>query len=153
MKRYQFRLEAVLKVRKMHEETCRNQLGVLMVERQRMLDLVAKLERDIQITYEAQQVALATGMRAAHVAHFPFEVEGMEAHIKQVKQQQAALEERIELKRQELTEKRAELKAVESLKEKDFAAWKKAANKEIDQKVEEMVQLWGEGLKAQKEGR
>jgi flagellar biosynthesis chaperone FliJ len=54
---------------------------------------------------------------------------------------------RIEAKRSELQTKRAELKAVENLKDKDLLVWRKAYNKETDQKVEEMVQLWGENRK------
>jgi broad specificity phosphatase PhoE len=48
----------------------------------------------------------------------------------------------IEEKKQELAIVRGELKIIENLKEKDFDAWKKATNKEIDQKVEEQTQIW-----------
>jgi hypothetical protein len=37
---------------------------------------------------------------------------------------------------------RGELKVLENLKEKDFDQYKKALNKEIDQKVEEQTQNW-----------
>lgn len=151
MKRYQFRLEAVLKVRRMVEEKCRNELGMLMVEKQNYLNEVTKLETDINQFYAAHETAMAGGMRAAHVSFFPRVVEGKEAHIKQLKGQIRDADSRIEEKLKELIEKKAELKAVEKLREKDFEQWKKAYNKDVDMKVEEMVQLWGENLKAQKE--
>lgn len=151
MKRYKFRLEAVLKVRRMVEESCRNELGMLMVEKQNYLNEVTTLESDIRDTYHAHEKAMGEGMKASHVSFFPQVVEGKEAHIKQVKHQITDVEKRIELKLEELREKKAELKAVEKLREKDFDLWKKAYNKEVDMKVEEMVQLWGENLKSQKE--
>lgn len=147
MQRYRFRLEAVLKVRRMHEETCRNELGMLMVERQHLLDRIAAMRHEVAAAYTTQEKGLAGGMRAGHAAFFPQLVEGKNAHIKQVLGQIEGVEVRIEAKRTELQTKRAELKAVENLKEKDLLVWRKAYNKETDQKVEEMVQLWGENRK------
>ncbi len=151
MKRFQFRLEAVLKVRKMHEESCRNELGMLMVERQILLDRVAAMNHEVESAYATQEKGLAGGMRAGHAAFFPQMVEGKNAHIKQVIGQIGDVDVRIEAKRAELQVKRAELKAVENLREKDLLAWRKAYNKETDQKVEEMVQLWGENRKTREE--
>lgn len=151
MKRYKFRLEAVLKVRRMMEESCRNELGMLMVEKQKYLTDISTLERDITNFYSANEKAMGEGMKASHVSFFPQVVEGKELHIKQVNEQIRNVEARIKDKLIELTEKKAELKAVEKLREKDFEQWRKAYNKDSDMKVEEMVQLWGENLKAQKE--
>ncbi len=148
MKRYQFRLEAVLKVRKMEEETCRNALGLLMVERQRLLDQVESLKAEIAAAYRSQESAMGQGMRARHAAFFPVLVEGKDAHIKHVHGLIEGVEKQIEERRVELQRRRADLKAVENLREKDFLAWKKAANKEMDQKVEEMVQNWDAARKS-----
>ena len=63
------------------------------------------------------------------------------------------LDAKIADKKVELTQKRADLKLMENLKEKDLLAWKKAFNKEENMKVEEMVQLWGENLKSNQEER
>ena len=151
MKRYQFRLEAVLKVRTMHEETCRNALGLLMVERQNLVEMIETLRHDIQSAYSEQESHLTVGMKASHVAFFPQAVAGREARIKQVEGEMAALDQRIEEKRRELAERRADLKLVENLKKKEFDEWRKAYNKETDMKVEEMVQLWDENRKPQGE--
>lgn len=149
MKRYQFRLEAVRKMRSMLEETCRSALGLLMVERQNLVELVETIQHDIQSTYAEQESTMAGGMKAGHAAFFPYAVAGKEARIKEIQTEIAALDVKIEEKKQELTQRRADLKLIENLKEKDFQTWRKAYNKETDQKVEEMVQLWGENLKEQ----
>lgn len=152
MKRYAFRLEAVLKVRTMHEETCRNELGMLSVERQKNLDLIATINRDIQQSYEIQEKSMAGGMKASHAALLPMQVEGNNARIKQVEAQIKGLDLQIEAKRAELAQKRADLKVIQKLKEKDLLQWKKAFNKETDMKVEEMVQLWDENRKPREDG-
>lgn len=151
MIQYKFRLEAVLKVRKMVEEACRNELGILMVERQNFLDEITNLESNISETYRLHELALGGGMKASHVSFFPQVVEGKEAHIAQLKNKIQDINTRIDSKLEELKIKRAELKAVEKLREKDFDLWRKATNKKIDMNVEEMVQLWGESQKSQKE--
>ena len=147
MKRYQFKLEAVRKMRSMLEETCRSALGLLMVERQNLVELIESLQHDIQNSYLEQEKLMSGGMKASHAAFFPMMVAGKEARIKEVQAEMAALDERIEEKKHELTQRRADLKLIENLKEKDFQAWRKAYNKETDLKVEEMVQLWEENRK------
>lgn len=151
MKRYQFRLEAVRKMRSMLEETCRSALGMLMVERQNLVELIETIKHDIQSTYAEQEATMAGGMKAGHAAFFPYAVAGKEARIKEIEKEIAALDIKIEEKKAELIQRRADLKLIENLKEKEHTAWRKAYNKETDQKVEEMVQLWGENLKEQGE--
>lgn len=135
----------------MVEEACRNELGTLMVERQNYLDEVSTLEMNITETYRLHETALSSGMKASHVSFFPQVVEGKEAHIASIKKKILDVDSRIEVKLEELKIKKAELKAVEKLREKDFEIWRKAANKKMDMNVEEMVQLWGENKKSQKE--
>src|SRR5690606_41411927 len=48
----------------------------------------------------------------------------------------------IEEKKQELASLKGDLKVMENLKQKDFEDYRKAYNKEIDQKVEEQTQNW-----------
>ena len=151
MKRYQFRLEAVRKVRTMKEELCRSELGLLMVERQNLVEQIETLKHDIDSAYKEQEQHLSSGMKASHAAFFPISVSGKEAKIKEVQREMSALDRQIEEKKQELNQKRADLKLIENLREKDFLTWKKAYNKETDLKVEEMVQLWGESLKDREE--
>ncbi|MFP5489918.1 MAG: flagellar FliJ family protein [Bacteriovoracia bacterium] len=153
MKRYQFRLEAVRKMRSMLEETCRSELGLLMVERQNLVEFIETLLHDIQSAYTEQETHMSKGMKASHAAFFPQAVSGKESKIKEIKKEIELLDAKIADKKVELTQKRADLKLMENLKEKDLQAWKKAFNKEENMKVEEMVQLWGENLKSNQEER
>lgn len=153
MKRYQFRLEAVRKMRAMHEETCRNELGLLMVERQNILNQIETLVQDIKAAYVEQETHLAGGMKASHAAYFPQAVAGREGQIKLLQKQVEMADARIADKKVELAQKRADLKLMENLREKDHAAWKKAYAKEENLKVDEMVQMWAESRKEQGDTR
>lgn len=149
MKRFQFRLHAVLKMRTMLEEKCRSELGMLMVERQNLVEQIETLRHDIDGTYREQESIMSTGMKAGHAAFFPMAVAGKEARIKEVEKEMTELDQRIEDKKKELMQLRADLKLMENLHEKELSAWKKAYNKDTDLKVEEMVQLWDESRKEQ----
>jgi flagellar FliJ protein len=142
MKKYTFRLEPVLKVRKLKEENCRMELGQLLTQLNRIIDQLKHDEGDIGKYFTIQEAGLKTGMRASQLQAFPMLVAGKERNIQLLNRDKLKLEKSIEEKKQELAIARGELKVIENLKEKDYAEYRKATNKEIDQKVEEQTQNW-----------
>jgi flagellar protein FliJ len=147
MKKYQFRLEAVLKVRKMEEELSRNKLGLLMVEKQKIQDEISEIEKRIDSSYLEQETHLIKGMNAAQAAFFPMLVDGSHSKIKELTKKLEQQDSLIEAQKKVLSQKRADLKLMENLNEKEFVRWKKEYNKLVDKNVEEMVQLWDENRK------
>lgn len=142
MKSYTFRLEPVLKVRKLKEENSRMELGKLVTELNKIDNQLAHDRGEIEHYYQIQEGALKTGMRGDQVQAFPMLVAGKNKNIELLLRDKKLKEEEIEIKRQELAILRGELKVVENLKEKDYTEFRKAMNKEIDQKVEEQTQNW-----------
>lgn len=142
MKKYQFRLEPVLKVRKFKEETCRMELGELLNELKRIDDQLSHDQEQIDNYYKIQEGALKTGMTAAQLQAFPMLVAGKSRNIELLQNAKIRQERLVEEKKKELAVVRGELKLIESMKEKDFAKYRKEVNKEIDQKVEEQTQNW-----------
>lgn len=142
IKRYAFRLEPVLKLRKLNEENCRMELGQLLMELNRIDDQLAHDKTEIETYYTIQEGSLKNGMTGGQLQAFPMLVSGKERNIELLKRDRVKQEQRVEAKKQELAVLRGELKVVENLKEKDYNEWRKAANKEIDQKVEEQTQIW-----------
>lgn len=147
MKKYQFRLEAVLKVRKMEEELSRNKLGLLMVEKQKIQDEISEIEKRIDSSYLEQETHLIKGMNAAQAAFFPMLVDGSHSKIKELTKKLEQQDSLIEAQKKVLSQNRADLKLMENLNEKEFVRWKKEYNKLVDKNVEEMVQLWDENRK------
>jgi flagellar protein FliJ len=142
MKRYQFRLEPVLKVRKLKEENCRTELGLLISQLNRIEDQLGHERKEIQSYYTIQEGALKNGMKAGQLQAFPMLVAAKDKNIELLLRDKTQQEKLIEQKKQELAVLRGELKVVENLREKDYLEYRKAVNKEIDQKVEEQTQNW-----------
>lgn len=142
MKKYQFKLDAVLKLRKLKEENCRTELGFLIRALERINDQIAHENSEIVKYYQIQELSLKNGATAGKLQSFPGLVAAKEKAIKLFEREKKRHEEMINEKKQELAILRGELKVMDNLKEKDFAEWKKAYNKEIDQKVEEQTQIW-----------
>lgn len=142
MKKYQFRLEPVHKLRKLNEENCRTELGRLITELGRIEGQLTHDRREIDRYYQIQEGGLKSGMKGGQVQLFPMMVAGKERNIQLLLETKARQEALIEEKRKELSVLRGELKVMENLKEKDFQEWRKSVNKEIDQKVEEQTQIW-----------
>jgi flagellar protein FliJ len=142
MRRYAFKLDPVLKLRKLKEENCRMELGQLLSYLNKLEDQLTHDQQEISRYYQIQEGGLKQGMKASQLQAFPMLVGGKERNIELLKRDKLKQEKLIEEKKQELAIVRGELKIIENLKEKDFDAWKKATNKEIDQKVEEQTQIW-----------
>lgn len=142
MKRYSFRLEPVLKVRKLKEENCRMELGQLITEMTKIDNQLAHDRGEIDNFYKIQEETLKLGMRGGQLQAFPMMVSAKEANIQSLLRDKKKQEQKIAEKKQELAVLRGELKVIENLKEKDYTDFRKAMNKEIDQKVEEQTQNW-----------
>lgn len=142
MKIYQFRLEPVLKLRKLKEETCRIELGQLIIELARIEDQIQHDKNEISTYYAIQEGALKTGMKAGQLQAFPMLVVAKDRNIELLEADKIKQKAKIEEKKQELAHLRGDLKVMEKLKEKGFDEHRKAVNKEIDQKVEEQTQNW-----------
>jgi flagellar FliJ protein len=142
MKRYIFKLDPVLKVRKLKEENCRMELGKLISFLSRIEDQIKHDTSEIQNYYKIQEASLQNGIRGNQVQAFPMLIAAKKKNIELLLRDKKEQERLIDLKKKELATLRGELKVLENLKEKDFDQYKKALNKEIDQKVEEQTQNW-----------
>ena len=85
---------------------------------------------------------MKAGVRGDQVQAFPMLVAAKEKNIQLLEKERSDQEFLIEDKKKELAIVRGELKVIENLKEKDYNEYRKAVNKEIDQKVEEQTQNW-----------
>lgn len=142
MKKYTFRLEPVLKVRKLKEENCRMELGALITYLGKIDSQLEHDRREINNYFKIQESAMKVGVRGDQIQAFPMLVAAKEQNIQLLDRDRRLQENKIEEKKRELAVLRGELKVIENLKEKDYTEYRKAMNKEIDQKVEEQTQNW-----------
>ena len=118
------------------------ELGQLIMQLNRIEDQLKRDEDEISSYYKIQEGSLAQGVRASQLQAFPMLIAGKERNIQLLQRDKIDLEKRIEEKKQELASLKGDLKVMENLKEKDFDEYRKAYNKELDQKVEEQTQNW-----------
>lgn len=142
MKKYLFKLESVLKVRRLKEENCRQQLGELIMGLTKIENQISHDKSEILNYFRIQEAGLSNGISGQQLKAFPMLVEAKDKNIQLLLIEKKKQEELIEEKKKELSILRGELKVMENLKEKDFDEYKKAYNKEMDQKIEEQTQLW-----------
>jgi flagellar FliJ protein len=143
MKKYQFRLEAVLKVRKLKEENCRMELGHLLTHLNQIEDQIRQQDVDVDNYYKIQDSSLkGEGIKGSHLQAFPMLLAAKKKKLTELLDYKNQQEKLIEEKKSELSILRGELKVIENLKEKDYNEYRKAVNKEIDQKVEEQTLIW-----------
>ncbi len=142
IKKYAFKLEAVLKLRKLNEENCRMALGALMLEMQKYDNQIEYEKLQIDNYYKMQEDLLKTGMGGGQLRLIPDMIAAKTKNIQLLNRDKRKQQHLIDEKKQELAVVKGELKVMENLKEKDFQEYKRLTNKEIDQKVEEQTQLW-----------
>ena len=146
MKKYKFKLDALLKIRKLKEETCKMEIGRLQVQITNKQKEIAKHNSGIKEAFEGQEAGLSQGMTGQEIQFHPFFVKGKRAHIKQLENEIAELEDYKEKKYNELKYLRADVKVIEEMKTKDREKYKKQLQKKMDEQIEEQVQNWRQYL-------
>ena len=144
MKKFVFKLDGLLKIRRFAEEKCRTELGFLQVMLTNKKNEILQEESNLSLIFESQEKMLIEGIKGHEIEFFPLYIEGKRERIIQLQYQQEDIELAVEEKRVELSSKRADLKIIEKLKEKAIEAYKKENNKLANKKLEEQVMIWNE---------
>lgn len=142
MKKYTFRLEAVLKLRKLKEENCRMELGQLFKGLNKIDDQINHDKIAITNYSNLQEASLKDGIKAGQLQLYPSMIEAKDKNIELLFEDKRVQQLKIEDKMKELASLRGDLKVMENMKDKNYEEYRKAVNKEIDMKVEEQTQNW-----------
>lgn len=142
MKKYKFKLEALLKIRKLKEETCKMEIGHIQVQ-------ITKLEKEILLhnqgikdAFESQEVALKSGLTGQELRFHPFFVQGKRANIKNIENKISELSKLKEKKLEELKYLRADVKVIKKMKVKDQQLHKRKTEKKQSSEIEEQIRNW-----------
>ena len=147
MRGYKFKLETVLKMRRFAEEKCRNELGQLYVEKNKIQDKIIYQKNEIEKLYSEQESQLGAGVMARNLSAFPTMIQGKEKLIQLYKADLVKMDQFIKIKNDELIQRKSELKMMENIKEKDFLQYKTEYNKKMNQTIEEQQMYWRESAK------
>jgi len=108
----------------------------------RIEDQIKHDQLEIEKYFKIQEASLKNGIRGDQIQAFPNLIAAKDKNIQLLQRDKKNQEQLIEEKRKELAILKGDLKVIENLKEKEFEEFRKAYNKEIDQKVEEQTQNW-----------
>src|SRR5690554_1747319 len=125
MKKFKFSLEGLLKIRSLKEMECKTNIGKLQVEIENIKDSIIKNEQGIANIYASQEEVLKEGVSGQELKFFPYFFEGNEAQIKILKNELYRKELQIKELYKELADRRADLKLIINMKEKQALAHKK----------------------------
>lgn len=148
MKGFKFKLDALLKVRKLKEDQCKMEIGRLQVQRQSKLEEIKRQNLGIDKAYGDQETTVSQGAKGLDLRFYPYFMQGKRTNIRLLEQEIAMLDREIDEKNKELIQHRANVKVLDSMKEKHKEQYKKALNKKIDNDLEEQVQTWLQYKKA-----
>lgn len=146
MKGYKFKLEAVLKIRKLKEEQCKMEIGRIQVKINSYKEQIEQHQDGIKQAYESNEQALAGGMNGQELRFHTFFVSGKRAHIEKINSEIQMLTSQVNEKFNELKYLRADSKVIDNMKEKDRTKYKKALQKKQFEEMEEQVQNWKQSI-------
>jgi len=148
MKKYKFKLDALLKIRKIKEDQCKMHIGQLQVHLTSLREEVSKHHKDINEAFDLQEQSLVGGASGLETRFHPYFVQGKRTHIAKIEDEIDQFESKVQLMYARLNEYRADVKVIEEMKEKDQKKYKKDLDKRMNAEIEEQVQNWTQFNKA-----
>lgn len=142
MKKFNFKLDGVLKVREFKEKKIKIEMGEILKALNETKDAIQKLNDEISEAYHAQETALTqSGINAQALKFFPMFIQGKKEDIKNKENLLWALQKKYEKKVAELAQARGEVKVMENFKEKKKDEWKKEKDKKEQAAIEEILMM------------
>ena len=138
MKRFKFRLESLLKVRKSKEKIVKIELGAIVKQIQENKNEIEKLNSDINFAYKNQESMQNQIFDAKFLEFYPYYIQGKKLYIEELKKKIEDLQLDYNEKVEELNSARADSKLIEQLKEKDQVKYKKTREKLFQNEIDEM---------------
>ncbi len=141
MKKFQFKLEALLKLREFNEKRLKIELGEILSEIQSTKDRIASIKHDISLSYETQEEMMKNPSSGQVLQFFPYYIEGRKEEIRSRENYLYSLQRKYEFTLGELAKARGEVKVIENLKEKKKNEHKKEVEKKLQENIEEAVMV------------
>ncbi len=137
MKKFEFRLQALLRVREFREKQVKSELGEILRQIQQLKDLNLQCDKDISEAYLTQEKMLETMVDAQFLNFYPYYIEGKKQNIQNNEAKIFALKKRYDAKLEELKQAKADVHVIEGLKEKEQVKHKKAVDKHLQDILDE----------------
>lgn len=141
MKKFEFKLEALLKLREFNEKRLMVELGEILKQIHETKDRIEQIKHDISLSYDTQEKMMKNPSSAQVLQFFPYYIQGRKEEIKARENFLYSLERKYEFTKSELAKAKGEVKVIENLKDKKKTEHKKKVEKKIQENLEEAVMV------------
>lgn len=141
MKKFKFKLDGLLKLREFNEKKIKIELGEILKEINHIEELIAKMNRDIDDTYKAQDELIKSSADGRMLQFFPYYIQGRKEDIKNKETLLWSLRKKYQAKVEELAMARGQVKILENFKDKKVHEWKKERDKKEQETIEEILMM------------
>ena len=141
MKKHDFRLEAVLKLRESKEENIKFELSEIIQNIQKIKQRVKEIENDIETFYTTQEKIVQTPLCSRILSFYPEAVRASQTDKQACENQLYSLGQRYEDKVKELNIAIGEKKIFSKMKEKSLTKHKRQAEKKDLEMLEEIMAM------------
>ena len=125
MKKFQFKLESVLKIRKQAEQEALIDLQEAESQLKKILDHIASLEKEILETETSLRSQARQALSAQEIAYHSSYIQLTRVKIEKMQDNMLRAKNNVEEKRQIAVKAMQERKMIEKLKEKRYSQWEK----------------------------
>lgn len=139
MKKFVFTLEKVLNVKNQLHEVKRNELMQLQMQLNNILDAIDENQREFDKYNLDVNQKMQSGTSSADIEAYKNYFNFLNEKEKRLQLEQQEAEQRIADKQQEIIEIKTEISGLEKLKEKQFAEYNKALQKQQELEIEEFL--------------
>ncbi len=137
MKKFNFRLQGALKIREFKEDTIKAQMGMVLKKISSIEDKVKSIEESLNESFRSQESILHNPTNAKMIQFYPDYNSARYADLKLTLKKRDELFIEFEELRKKLSLAKADVKVIESLKEKKFIEHKKEILKKETMEIEE----------------
>jgi flagellar protein FliJ len=140
-KKFKFKLDGLLKVRRFKEEQLKVELGVINQEILAVQNRIKNLKKEIDQSYIEQEKILETPTHGQLAKFFPYYIDAKREDIKANENLLYSLNKRYEKKLQEVSRAMGDSKLISNMKDNERSRWKKELEKKEYSEIEEVLSM------------
>lgn len=134
-KKFDFKLEGLLKLREFKEHNTKMELGEINRIILGTQDKIAELKKNVGIGYESQEALLEGGVSGKLIQFYPYYTQAILEHIQKLKTELEQKQKEYDEKLKELSQRKKEVEVIQKLKDKEHFKYKKELNKKEEAEI------------------
>ena len=143
MRRFKFKLRAVLKMREFKEKKIEIELGKILARIHQVKNEIMNLKKDIAEAYDSQERVMKQPLKAKTLEFYPYYIRSKHDHILAREKTLETLDVEYQNKIREMQLARGEVKTIDNMKDRQFQEYRREYHKKEQQNIEEWIVMKG----------